>query len=195
MEILEKFIVHIDPKANLSLILQHLELCYRCRGAGSWHSRTIMYPQSWHPISYRVCILMGAKGMLKLGIGWTMLAEVCEFCSTPLMRELGNRDIHCVSCERTGNRSNGIHGTDGTNGINGIAEDDEEDNTTVGSQGLEERAAEHATASAVRRQQSEEASVKIGQLMLQGYCLLEATCPNPSCYGVNISGFARVVHC
>eukprot|EP01083_Nonionella_stella_P034798 95131_1 len=133
--------------------------------------------------------------------GWTLLAEQCprSGCETPLVREKGTESMYCVRCHMyCMTEAAGMQGGQVANGMTdtvAVASESEEsleeerrkrkspkldDQSDVHSitDDLIHPETEHKESDSYIDQlrQSEEASAKLGELMLQGWTLMDVSC-------------------
>ncbi|KAJ2351984.1 hypothetical protein GGF43_003872 [Coemansia sp. RSA 2618] len=121
-----------------------------------------------------------SKLMLKR---WSMLAEVCreDGCSTPLMRDPTTSNTKCVWHDaRELFPEDVLEETDSVVQPTALPKEDEKLDT-VKAGVLEDKAGELRQR---RREQGDLASERIGQRLLQGWAMIDKSCPNDACYNV-----------
>jgi uncharacterized Zn finger protein (UPF0148 family) len=116
-------------------------------------------------------LMMASRAMGdKLLSGWTMLQETCTQSTcpgTPLMRDPKTGEHLCVTCGTSGGQVVSYHSPTHS----AVEEEEEEELPTT-----------HAYAE--QRAQSDLASKRIGEKLLQGYAMLQQHCINDACFAV-----------
>jgi uncharacterized Zn finger protein (UPF0148 family) len=98
-----------------------------------------------------------------------MLEDCCDKCNIPLFRKRSAAEVFCVQCIRSPSEDPATH-----HPLESAKNEKEDEESQIVKE---------------RREKSKKASTLMGPYLLQGYTMLNETCPSKGCTGVSLKGY------